>query len=367
MKTKFVLCFALVLGNGLLQQVAAFGSAPPMPSLDLLGTNEVKIENYWLAPYVRVSEGFSGTTVTWFDDNGRIKRKAVVSGVEPGFVDAAGKKEMILGVNEDWTITLPSEPPNTDPHYDLSGYITSTPDSRVFIHEYHPKGGLVSLDIYIHGKLVNTVGPFVQHLADEVALNDDGSASLVVWKNESKTNTQAVMLDTNGNIATSENTSQHSEPMPEIGPNAFRIGEIPGSHKTLFRTSIGFETNRYHLIDQGKQLWDIPCPGDGATLAVGLTPKFVVLAVTELYKPGPWRGSEWVFRNNGKEWIRMFYAIDVDDGRIVARWRADYPCLFNDADRDRFLMLDNKLYFITADEFTEFNFDDIVAKRNGWK
>lgn len=175
------------------------------------------------------------------------------------------------------------------------------------------------------------------------------------------------MFNPNGDLASPEET--HSVPMPDIGPNPFCMGQIPGTRKALFWTSLGYETNRYHLIDQnsGKQLWDIPCPGGVNALAIGLTPKFIVFAVAELYQPGPWRGSGWLFDNNGKEWIRTFYAINVEDGKIAARWQEGHPRQYNDAERDKFLLLNNKLYFVTSDEFTEFNFDDVTAKRNGWK
>lgn len=182
MKSKLILCLAFVFGTCFASNLArAVGGPPPAPESDLPGQNQRKIETYWLAPYVRVSEGFGGTWVTWFDETGKVKRQIATDGVEPGFVNIIGKGEIILGVNEDWKITLPPEPPHNDSHYDMSGYITCTPDSRVFIHEFHPKGGMVSLDIYVHGKLVHSAGPFFQHGGDEVNLNNDGSASLLVW------------------------------------------------------------------------------------------------------------------------------------------------------------------------------------------
>lgn len=371
MKPKLLLCLALVLSGALLGQPLSI--PPPPPGPDLPGQNEGKIEAYWLAPYVRVTKGFGGTTVAWFTDDGRVKRQTEASGIEPGFVilpGSIGHGETILGVNEDWEITLSPEPAPIQSRYSMSGYITSTPDSRVFVHEYHPQGGMIALDIYVHGKLANTVGPYFQHLGDEVALNDDGSASLVTWGNEFKTNVQTVALDVNGAIVAPGDTQLRLGPGPDLGPNPLCVGRIPRTHESLFWTSIGFEANRYHLIDgdTGKQLWDIACPGGGQPLSIGLTPKFIIFSVAELYGPGgPWRGSEWVFRNSKRDWIRTFYAVNVQDGRTVARWQEGCPRRYCDSDYGHFLWLKDQLFYITADEFTKLNFDDILAKRNGWQ
>ena len=363
MKAKTLLCLALVLGGRVFGQ--PHSAPPPPPGPDLPGQNQTKVETYWLAPNVQVSKGFGKTTVIWFDKNGQIKRQTAVESVEPGFVIENGKT--MLGVNEDWKIHLPPEPAPIPSRYSLSGYITSTPDSRVFVHEYHPQGGMVAEDIYIHGKLVNTVGPYFEYLGNEISLNDDGSANLLIWGNEFKTNVQTVTLDIYGQIVTPKKAPSHS--VPDLGPNPICVGRIPGTNKSLFRTSIGFGANRYHLIDEdtGKQLWDIPCPGGGQSLAIGLTPKIIIFSVAELYGGGPWRGSEWVFLNSKKDWIRVFYAVNVQDGQVLARWQERYPRRYSDPDYGHFLWLKNQLFYVTADEFTTLNCDDILAKRNGWQ
>ncbi len=365
MKLKLIFCLALVLGNRLFGQPISI--PPPPPGPELPGQNQVKMETYWLAPYVQVSKGFGKTTVIWFAQNGQVRRQAAVDIIEPGFVDIIGHGETIFGVNEDWKIYLPPEPAPSASHYSMSGYITSTPDSRVFVHEYHPQGGMVSEDIYIHGKLAHTIGPFYEYLGNEISLNDDGSASLLIWENEFKTNVQTVMLDTDGQMVASRKAQLHST--PDLGSNAIRVGQIPGANKSLIHTSLGFEGNRYHLIDEdtGKQLWDIPCPEGGQPLDIGLAPKFVIFSVAELYGDGPWRGSEWVFLNSKRDWIRTFYAINVQDGQILARWQEQYPRRYSDSDYGHFLWLNHQLFYITPDEFTAINFEDILEKRNGWQ
>jgi hypothetical protein len=168
-----------------------------LPS-DLPGESKGKITANWVAPYVLASVVNVTPTLTWFTKDGAIKRQMTVSGPEPGFgyVSVAGPPETIKAINEDWEIRLPGQP--SEPG--LAGYVTGTPDSRVFFHERHPKQGLVALDIYLHGKLANTVGPFVQYPLSDFALNDDGSAGLLIWKDESKSTAQIVTLDSDAHI-----------------------------------------------------------------------------------------------------------------------------------------------------------------------
>ena len=57
---------------------------------DLPGVTKSKAEAYWMAPYVLVSEERIGkrgaTMVTWFNEDGMIKRQTEVSILEPGYV-----------------------------------------------------------------------------------------------------------------------------------------------------------------------------------------------------------------------------------------------------------------------------------------
>ncbi len=391
----------------------------PMPNLP--GESKGKVEAYWMAPYVRVSEERiekrGATMVTWFNEDGMIKRQTEVNILEPGYVVIISRRfpeavvrsrfapdfirrsaysNVIQGVNEEWKIVRPNK---TGP----SGYETSTPDSRVFVVEFHPRQGLIALDIYVHGKPENTVGPFRQYGFENVHLSDDGSAALIVWKDESKKTAQLVVLDPGGKVSfrvdcdhpvhspiaapggagalllpnqggTNQNTflwytRDGKLSTLEVSPNPYCVGWVPDSRKSLFSTSLGYD-HRYRLIDwdTGKSLWDIPCPGDhGHALAIGLTPRLVIFAVGELYKPGPWRGTQLVVREGEKEWIRAFYAISVKDGSLVARWQAPYPRRLSTDDRDSFLRLGDKLFFITAHEAVELLDKEIISKTNGWK
>ena len=377
--------------------VHAVGVAPAQLPSDLPGENKGLVDACWVAPYVQASKAFGKTIFTWFAKDGGVKEQRAVDGIEPGFVDIVGRKGAIRGVNEDWEITLPPGPNNPG----LSGYITSTSDSRVFFHERHPKQGLIALDIYVHGKLASTVGPYFQYLANDVALNEDGSAGLFIWKDESKTTAQIVIINANGSIrfrvdcgapvtslivapggtggllrpntgGTNQNTfmwftEQGKLHAMDISPNPECVGWIPGSSKTLFSTSLGNEAGHYQLIewDIGKRLWDIPYPGDGRALAIGFTPDLILFAVAVPYHTAARQSAP--FPDDGEEWLRTFYAINVQDGSIVARWQAQLPHLSFDAGRENFLQLGDRLFYVTPEDFTQLNLDDIRSKQHGWR
>jgi hypothetical protein len=139
--------------------------------------------------------------------------------------------------------------------------------------------------------------------------------------------------------------------------------------KSLFAKYVSERDERYHLIDwdSGKDVWEIPCPGGVQVLATTITPRLVIFAVAEWYKPGPWSGSGWVFHEDKKELIRAFYAVRTEDGRLVARWQAHYPRRYPDRYHERFVKLGERLYFLDEDEFTELSEDDIIAGKNGWQ
>jgi len=401
MKSAVPLSLAFALSGAWNVTFAGEPSPPPGPNLP--GESKAKIETYWLAPYVQASEGFGGRKITWFTKDGRIRRQADVSVVEPGFLSTIGDREVVEGVNEPWQIALPPEPKADQSGYSMSSYITSTPDSRVFVREFHPKPGWIALDIYVHGQLASTIGPFSQYKGNGPELNDNGSTGLIVWKDETKTTAQVVTTSSTGAlrlrvdcnnqvyspIAAPDGAGVLVRPNGESGgqntfmwytregkvhsldisPNPYCLGWIPGTHQALFWTSFGNETRHYRLVDwdTGKELWDIQGPGDRDVLAVGFTSRLIIFAAPELYQPGPWMGSELFVPDSKLRWIRTFYAISVQDGSIAARWQPDPPRTFRYDGRDKFLSLGDKLFYITADEFTEINMGDIFSKKNGWK
>jgi len=118
--------------------------------------------------------------------------------------------------------------------------------------------------------------------------------------------------------------------------------------------------------DTGKQLWNIDSPGERA-LGITVTPALIMLCVDEPYPTGAWHEVNRSLLQSGNEWVRTFYAVNVVDGKFVARWRGQFPHRWFDLDYDHFSRIGDKLYYVTADEFTEINIGDIMAKKNGWQ
>jgi hypothetical protein len=355
MNFKTVPCFALLLAGWFANSPNAFafgGISPWQPDPALPGVSKGKVETYWLAPYVLISQEYRKTTVTWFTEDGQVRRQTAVSGVEPGFVDVIEEEEPLPplgvlrqhvgnvvyeGVNEDWKITLPTKFQPGKFWNGIPGYVTSTPDSRVFVHEYHPDPAQITLDIYIHGELSNTAGPFWQYLGRGVELHENGSATLPVWKDEAHSTAQIVTMDTNGVVCS----------RVDCGKSVDTPNTAPATKP----------------VSQGGSP-DLHLPEKAQVLAVGCMPKLTIYAVAELYKPGPWGGAEWTLNNSGKEWIRTFYA--VQDGSVIARWQAPTPRRLAGEDHDHFLSLDGKLFYVTASEFVQLDPDEIMSKKNGW-
>lgn len=397
----------------------AKGPPPSQWPSDLPGTNGAIVNSYWVAPYVQASVVSGKMTLTWFAKDGGVEgeKQATGGNLEPGFADIPGGPLTIRGINENWQITLPRGPYKPL----LAGYTTSTADSRVFVHERHPRAGRIALDIYIHGKLANSVGPFWQYGANEVALNEDGSAAILTVKTNMQSETplsgdalreeflsqervhaQIVALNTNGtirfqtdcgpavwspvvapdgvgvllrpNTGTNQNTfmwftKAGLKRSRKISPNPEFIGWIPRTCQSLFSTSIGRQSGPYELIDwkTGKELWRISCPGRGEILAIAMTPGLILFSVAEPYPSGTWHEVNESLFESGKEWVRTFYAVNAQDGKLIARWPGQFPHRYSGRLRDHFLQLGDKLYYVTADEFSEINVDDIRTKRNGWQ
>jgi hypothetical protein len=397
--------------------VHAVGPPPSQWPSDLPGASRGMIDSYWVAPYVQAAVVSGRTTLNWFSKDGNIEHQIATSDVQPGFVDILGRPRTIQGINEDWQITLPRGSSDMK----LAGYITSTADSRVFVHERHPKLGQIALDIYVHGKRINTIGPFWQDSVSDVVLNDDGSAAFLIagtnmrsdvplsgdalrekLLSDERVHAQIVVLNTNGRIrfktecgpgvrspivapngagvllrpstGTNQNTfmwftATGLQRSLKISPNPEFLGWIPGTCQALFSTSIGSQSGPYALIDwnTGQKVWDIPGPGDGEFLGIALTPKFILFSVAEPYPSGTSHKVNESLLQSGKKWVRTFYAVEVQDGKMVARWRGQFPHGNADKIRDHFLQLGDRFYYVTADEFTELNLNDIIAKAHGWQ
>src|SRR5436190_11322537 len=89
MNAKLLAAASFLVTAAVLPKPATAGQ-PPGLMPDLPGVTKSKAEAYWMAPYVLVSEERIGkrgaTMVTWFNEDGMIKRQTEVSILEPGYV-----------------------------------------------------------------------------------------------------------------------------------------------------------------------------------------------------------------------------------------------------------------------------------------
>jgi hypothetical protein len=146
----------------------------------------------------------------------------------------------------------------------------------------------------------------------------------------------------------------------DIGPNAEFVTWLPGTTTALMETGVGYDL-RWHLIDwkTGKQLWDIADPSParlpGTERPVAAAGNYFLIAGLEYIQGGTQRGSR-----------RSIYAVDVNQGRVVAHWLPSPP---NQASSDcgRLLRFKEKLFLVAEEEFAEIDLDDIAAKKNGWQ
>jgi hypothetical protein len=372
----------------------AVGTAkPPAPApVTMPGGPVNRLGTRWVAPYVFVThvriDQRSLTSVRWFGPDGKLKRELSGPSVEaqPGFAYDYGKGQTVIhAVNGDWQFVLPKKPGSAP-------YITSTEDSHVFVHQFHPKDGQIAVDLYAAGKWAGTVGPFVQYLGRGVQVADDGSIALVVWKDEAKKVAQVVAAGTDGKIRVkvdcdglvdapkaapdgagvlvqpntleerntwSYYTAKGKVSTLSLGPNAHLVCWLPGTTKALCSTAIG-STYRFHLIDwaTGTRLWATDDP-NGARTGTS-APQVIPLGSLLLFA-----GLEEMDLGGRRERVRSLQAVEVRTSQVVARWHPRPLRRFEDG--GRFVRLGERLYLVADDEFTEIRLGDIGKQKNGWR
>jgi hypothetical protein len=299
-----------------------------------------------------------------------------------GFVSDNSGPQIIYGLHEDWRIEVPKKPGRP-------GFINATPDSRVFHHNYRPEDRMIAVDVYLHGELVGTVGPYHLYRGD-VTLSERGDAALlaregpngpvqvVVFDERAKVRfttrcddpvmhpavtpaADGVLLEVNTGEQPQQFTFYQTTGKARslgIGPNARLLDWVPGTHRAVFVTSIG-DKNRYRLIDwdTGSTVWEIadPCPrGNPDARSVVALQDFVITC-----------GSEYI-NDEHPVTIPTLYAISTKNGELLASWRPDFGPIVSIAGGS-LLKLRDKLYFVSDTYASEVDLDDIAAKRNGWE
>ncbi len=398
----------LELGVAMFFTPHADASRPPPPIRHLPGIQIGRTRTEWLGPYVSATcelVGRSGfTSVRWFDADGKLIRdiQGQNMSTHPGFISSyRDGVSTIYAVNSEWSFELPRKP-------GPAGYINASENSRTFIYQHHPEQGQIAIDVYVQGKFVETLGPFVKYKGADAQLGKDGSLSLVTWKSVRKRKAQVVVAGPDGKLrfqadcrARDVSTAPLVGPggrgvlvksnlgnrftyyldsrrvaAMDISPNPTFIDWVPGTDKALFASSVGHK-HHYLMIDwsKGKILWRIPDPSkaDTGPTKAGTNDKFVmfrarteptqsIIADNDLVLLG---GHEFIWLHEPGDWMRTIYAVDGATGETVAKWRG--PSLGPFRTALRFVRLDKKLFVTDGKKFAEITPEDIAGKKNGWE
>lgn len=352
----------------------AHASAPPVLR-ELPGTTKGEAESRWIAPYALATSHFVGgkgsTTIRWFDERGRVSRE--LSGCQidarTDFIcERSAGRATFHDVNGKWQLVLPEKP-------GPSGSITAVGDT--FVHQFHAVEGQIAADIYLAGRLVGSIGPFVRYRGRDVCLAYDGSSALLTWKTPSRKAIEVVVVTPGGNVSfRAECGEDVGRPYPvrggrgvllevtdrkeppvrfcyletrgrstilEVGANAFPVACTPVVGTVLFRTAIGGKV-RFRLVNcaTGQTLWEIPSPVQKYESIVSgaavVEDKILLL---------------------GKD----LAAVNIRNGKVISLWQPDV----SRSNRGRMVRQGKRLFLVTDKAFAEISLADITAKKNGWR
>ncbi len=384
----------VLVAAGVLSAVGDVDSRPPRLRHDLPGDSRGKLWGSWIAPYVKDTHCRVGdewrNEVQWFDEDGSIVREVSSSSAQPGFVSAtADGQRRIYGTCQNWEFVLPKKGVR-------ASFMTATSDSRTFLHQFHPEDRKIAVDMYVRGQLVGTIGPFMQYKGVGVKLSPDGSAGLLVWKTKDKKVVQAVSAGRDGKVRLradcGDGSGMPSIPWHGVAPNGRGVlieftarregnrfsyytpsrppvslalasnpliaGWLPNSDTCVWRVGPGYQSIdwrtgaiRWSVVEMSQRR----VTQHGENMAI--VGKYLLLARSEHIRWGPDLTGP----------ARILYAVDVDDGRVVAHWLAWPSSPSLTVRGGRFALVSDRLYFVTADEFSELRLEDIESWKNGWR
>lgn len=274
------------------------------------------------------------------------------------------------------------------------GYVAWTTDSTVLARQYYPNEGETVVEMYLKGKRLTTLGPFVPYEAEQINLSSDASLALLVRKTKEAKSAQVVAVGPDGKVRIQAECGQSvCSPIAapaargvlvrlnlpgngydtfvfydksgkvsslRIGPNPHFLAWAPDSSKSVFLTSVGYKY-RYQLINwrTGTIVWDVPDPAAGlwqtAVPRTALIGDYILLCGLEFMKLGEREGP-----------VRSIYALHLTDGQTVAHWLPEPNCHFS-TDWGKFARLGRKLFILWGPEFAEVRLEDIEAKKGGWR
>ncbi len=354
--------------------------APPPAIFETLpGASQGQIRSRWLAPWVLVTNRTVGTNrttiVQWLGEDGTVVRE--MSGpiaVHRGFISENPPppgQTVVHAVNDDWTLVVPKKPGRP-------GFIHCSDDSQTFIHQFRPQRGRIAVDVYVLGTLVRTIGPFPSYKGNSIRIFPDGGMALLVSREDDHQMAQVVVADRYGRVrfrrdcagpVTSPSASpdgtavvvrpnvggpgEHAffffdekgrESFFNMGASADFVRWVPGTTTGIIMTRV-VEGTRYHLVDcsSGRKIWTIPdpVPHPRVYASVVVAGDYVLFSAYD------------------------FAAVDLATGDLVARWQPEHRSQLRSS--ARICRIDGRLFIMTAEEFSEFDVDDITARRNGWK
>ncbi|HVY71124.1 MAG TPA: hypothetical protein VHH73_14425 [Verrucomicrobiae bacterium] len=384
------------------------------------GTLAGEVTSRWVSPYVmeqtitirsnvtrvfteksdgtikRKTEGIhSESSYRWLAPDGREKKE--LGGrdearwgfvLDTGFVmDYRRSDHMVAhALNGTWTIKL-------RPRKAFSGSIKSTPDSRFLVRECDLGASrLKEFEFYVDGKWAGILGPLLDYQGFDFSLNSDGSFSWVgretardlsptVWvtRNDGRLSFkqrcdrpmmtvatapegQGVLLaplEGGHPVFTYCRRDGRTRPV-RTGFNPRFIAWDKNSGRALFQTSVGYD-HSYELIDcdSGQKVWEIVDPASGHVergAAMTIADGHVFLG-----------GGEWVTNNFTTGPVSTIYALEVDQGKIVARWRHPNPAQDAAPVDGRFVKENGRLYWMGGRDFAEINLSDAWKHKNGWE
>lgn len=371
-------------GGGGLTLASARSSGPAPPAYNCPAKQLAARKTVWLGPYVSADEvrigEHSRVTIRWFGPDGKVVREIV----EPGGVicisDYLGEGKALYSVNGDWSFSpVEREGINT---------LSTTPEA--YLISYNPKEDLICGDLYWHGKLVASVGPFYQHIQAGFDLGADGSTAIIVWDGPGKKTPQVIAMTRTGEVRVRADCELPEEGSTIVAPGArgvivdswsaeggktfygsdgrqvtlpagfdFRLW-LPDTTKALVAKSLSGFGDDYELVDcqTGASLWRLELPQPARVGPLGVAGEYLLFGGTER--------NDTLGGPPGE--VRTLYAVEAATGRIAAHWlpASSYAGGWGSYAL-RLRQLDGKYFLLSDAEVSEFDPEDIRAKRNRWR
>jgi len=371
-----VVCACVVMERA---SMAAGSRAPSRVTHDYPPVQVGARETVWLGPYVsadqvRIGEHWQ-VAIRWFDREGRVVREVLQPGGVISVSDYVEDGKVLHSVNGDWSFS----PVEREGIYGL----TATPDA--YLISYNPEEDLICGDLYWHGRLVATVGPFYQHIHCGFNLGADGSMAIIAWDGPERKAPQVIAMTRTGEVRVRADCYVPEEGAAIVAPGARgaivdpmsaylaktffgsdgrqvtfpgdlgRLLWLPDTTRVLVGTAFGYE-----VIDcrTGAIVWRLELPHPERVEPLGLAEEYILFWGVE---PSDSLGSP-------PPEVRTLYAVETATGQIAAQWLPGSSHAHSWGARAlRLRQRDGKYYLLYDGAFSVLDLEDVRAKRNGWR